>query len=106
MIFAYPVDEAHAARGSPKAARVGASLGGLIFHAHSIELSPDSNAVAGGTIEGEVELSGQIIGIRQLHSDTRGREVAYAACDEGALGEGDFSRLNAPMPRRNSAFNA
>jgi hypothetical protein len=34
------------------------------------------------------------------------REVAYAACDEGALGEGDFSRLNAPMPRRNSAFNA
>jgi hypothetical protein len=80
--------------------------GRLILQAHSIELSPNSNAVAGGIIEGKIKFRGQIIVIGQQQPYAGRREVQYPACDEGALVERDHARLEATVPRGDPPFNA
>jgi hypothetical protein len=76
-----------------------------VLQAYSILLSPNGDAVAGRTVEGQVEFRRQITGFSKEEPNAGRREVPYLAFDERARLKRDHARLEAAVPRGESPFN-
>jgi hypothetical protein len=76
------------------------------LQAHSIELSPDRDAVVIGVTEGYVKFRRQMNNIRQQQPNARGREISHRTSDKCILLKQDHACLGALVPRGQSPFNA